>query len=287
MANPVCLSPLKFYDALEKQERYKSYAYGNTVPVVMPFNIIYPFQFIVPEAASQITQVYICDASINTRQTGNIASAFGELGLTIVEVNGYKVVIFPGIFPVLDIKYKGLYYLEVVSDAGDSYYSEVFCFTTMESDYIEIEYWNPEGDFQLANGVITFTNNFHFKILLPTELGKPEYSFEEEATRRLGYSFVESQVSKKIYKFNTILPEYLCDALRLVRLCSNKKLTSKGETYDMLSFEMDVDWQEQGDLASVNCEFEVDNIIVNLGGFQHELLGGDFSEDYNNDYKKQ
>ena len=115
-------------------------------------------------------------------------------------------------------------------------------------------------------------------------MGKPEYSFEEEATKRLGYSFIESQVSKKTYKFNTVIPEYICDAMRIIRLCSQKKITCKGETYDAITFNMEVDWQEQGDLASVTCEFDVDNIITNLGGFKHEAVGGDFNNDYNNDY---
>ena len=115
-------------------------------------------------------------------------------------------------------------------------------------------------------------------------MGKPEYSFEEEATKRLGYSFIESQVSKKTYRFNTVIPEYLCDAMRIIRLCSQKKITCKGETYNAITFNMEVDWQEQGDLASVTCEFDVDNIITNIGGFKREALGGDFNNDYNNDY---
>lgn len=287
MANPICLSPLKFYDSLDKQERFKSYSFGHTSPVIMPFNILHPFQLVVSNNVSGISAAYIVDANLGTRITSNIAPSLEEIGLTVKTVGSYKVVMLPGNFPLLDVKYEGEFYLQLIDNNNLAYYSEVFCFTNALDDCLELEYWNPESDFVIKNGIITFADNFHFKILLKSELGKPEYSFEEEATRRLGYSFVESQVSKKIYKFNTILPEYLCDALRLVRLCSNKKLTSKGETYDMLSFEMDVDWQEQGDLASVNCEFEVDNIIINLGGFQHKLLGGDFSEDYNNDYKKQ
>lgn len=285
MANPICLSPLKFYDALEKQERHKSYAYGYTSPVVMPFNILYPFQFVVAGNITSITSAYIYDANTNTAITTNIASALREDGLTIKTVGAYKVVMLPGIFPLQEIKFKGQYYLSLTANNGAIYYSEIFCFTNTPDKYLEIEYWNPESDFELKNGIITFADNFHFKILLDTELGKPEYSFEEEATNRLGYSFIESQVSKKIYKFNAILPEYMCDALRLVRLCSHKKLTSLGETYEMLSFEMDVDWQEQGDLASVNCEFEVDNVIANLGGFRYEPKGGDFDEEkFNNDF---
>ena len=50
-------------------------------------------------------------------------------------------------------------------------------------------------------------------MLLKGEIGKPEYNFEEESTKRLGYVYVESQVSKKTYMFNTVVPEYICEAL--------------------------------------------------------------------------
>ena len=287
MANPICLSPLKFYDALEKQERYKTYSYGHTSPVVMPLSILLPFQFSFTASTSRVMSAYIFDAQTDSALTENIASSLLEKGLSIKDrdVNGGKVLIYPGVFPLQEIKHEGLYYLSIKIDSV-TYYSEVFCFTNALDNYLEIEYWNPESDFELKNGIVTFIDNFKFKILVNAELGKPEYNFEEESTSRLGYNFIESQVSKKVYKFNALLPEYLCDALRLIRICSNKTLICKGETYEMLSFEMDVDWQEQGDLASVNCEFEVDNVIVNLGGFRFEKIGGDFNNDFNNDYKK-
>lgn len=279
MANPVCLSPLKFYDALEKQERYKSYAYGHVSPVIMPFNTIYPFQFVLPAGiTANIEACWLIRASDNS-VVSQIYTQLKEAGLSIT--NG--IVMFPGVFPINDIRFEGEYYLRFTI-GGERFYSEVFCFTNNTDDCLEIEYWNPEADFALRNGMVTFTNNFHFKVLLKSELGKPEYTFEEEATKRLGYNFIESQVSKKTYKFNAILPEYMCDALRLIRLCSNKILRSKGEEYEMLSFDMDVDWQDQGDLASVNCEFDIDNIIVNLGGFSYEKSGGDFNNDFNNDF---
>lgn len=280
MANPVCLSPLKFYDALEKQERYKSYAYGHVSPVIMPFNTLYPFQFVLPTGVgTKIGDCWLIRASDNST-VSQINTQLIEAGLSITN----RIVIFPGIFPISNIQFEGEYFLRLTI-GSKSFYSEVFCFTNNTDDCLEIEYWNPEADFTLKNGLVTFANNFHFKVLLKSELGKPEYGFEEEATKRLGYNFVESQVSKKTYRFNTVLPEYLCDALRLIRLCSNKILRSKGEEYEMLSFDMDVDWQNQGDLASVNCEFDVDNIIVNLGGFEYEKLGGDYNNDFNDDFK--
>ena len=101
----------------------------------------------------------------------------------------------------------------------------------------------------------------------------------------MGYAFIESQVSKKVYKFTFVAPEYLCDALRIVRLCDTKLIHSKRQMYELTTFNMDVEWQEQGDLASVECEFETDTVIANIGGYTPVLKGGDFNNDFNNDYK--
>lgn len=281
MANPICISPLKFYDDFHKQNRYRSFAYGHVAPLITNPNVVLPFQLIV---SGNVSEVYVRNANTNKRVTGNVVEKFKDAGLRNVSKNGYKVLLFLGIFPLSGvIDYEGQYWLEIYS--GGWYYSEVFCFDNNIDDCLKVEYWNPEGDFALKNGIIVLgSENFHFILLLKSELGKPEYSFEEEATKRLGYSFIESQVSKKTYKFNAVIPEYLCDAMRIIRLCSQKKITCKGETYDAITFNMEVDWQEQGDLASVTCEFDVDNIITNLGGFKHEAVGGDFNNDYNNDY---
>ena len=281
MANPICISPLKFYDDFHKQNRYRSFAYGHVAPLITNPNVVSPFQLIV---SGNVSEVYVRSADTNKRVTGNVVEKFKDAGLRNVSKNGYKILLFLGIFPLSGvIDYEGQYWLEIHS--GGWYYSEVFCFDNNIDDCLKVEYWNPEGDFALKNGIIVLgSENFHFILLLKSELGKPEYSFEEEATKRLGYSFIESQVSKKTYKFNTVIPEYLCDAMRIIRLCSQKKITCKGETYDAITFNMEVDWQEQGDLASVTCEFDVDNIITNLGGFKHENLGGDFNNDYSNDY---
>ena len=127
------------------------------------------------------------------------------------------------------------------------------------------------------------SDSFKFKCYLPTQIGKPEYDFEEEATERMGYTFIESQVSKKLYKFTFLAPEYLCDALRIVRLCNDKQITSKGQVYGLTTFNMKPEWEEQGDLAAVECEFETDTVISNIGGYE-PVLGGDFNNDFNNDF---
>lgn len=290
MANPICLSPLKFYDSVNKQNRYRSFAYGHVAPLITSPNVVTPFciNFGTQNAghSHNIAAVDLYDAKTNTL-VGRYREAFEDAGMHVEEINGSVVLWFLGVFPLSGvINHEGQYYLAIKEVLHDYVYSEVFCYTNNTDDCLRIEYWNPEGNLYVGGKYPIFPSEpgFHFILLLKSELGKPEYSFEEEATKRLGYSFIESQVSKKTYKFNTVVPEYLCDAMRIIRLCSNKTITSKGETYEAITFSMEVDWQEQGDLASVNCEFDVDNIITNLGGFKHENLGGDFNSDYNNDF---
>lgn len=296
MSNPVCISPLKFYDSLAKQSHRKSYAYGHISPLITKTRWVPAFQFIIPtqlyEDSTGIFSVHICDAKTNESIYAGVSNATGSyinLNYGVRTVDGYKVFMHTGKQPIPVTIPEGLYYIKIISDNSGiwTYYSEVFCFDNVTKDCLELEYWNETGNFAVKNGVIAFPADFHFKLLLKGEIGKPEYNFEEESTKRLGYIYVESQVSKKTYKFNTIVPEYICDALRLVRLCDNKIIRCKDDEYEAITFEMEAEWQTQGDLASVTCEFETDNVVANIGGFVPDKLGGDYNNDYNEDFDKE
>lgn len=281
MGKIVCLSPLAFYDNINKQNHRKSYAYNHISPLIMNLGIIDSFQFCIGDYDKniEISNVYL--VNYKTNKQIDIKSKLEENGLKLYNNDGYALVEYPGFLNIVVVE-EGFYYLKIILSNNNTYFSEIFCFTGSTDKCLEIRYSNPSSRFYLKNGIVDL-RQLSFVIRLQTELGKPEYSFEEESTKRLGYSFIESQVSKKVYKFNVILPEYQCDALRLIRLCSNKKLSTLDSDYEPITFEMDVDWQEQGDLASVNCQFDVDNIIYNRGGC---ITKGDFNNDFNNDFKK-
>ena len=280
--NPVCLSPLKFYDDFRKQSHRKSYAYGHIWPIVTSIYYIPSFQFVPNVPVNSLTEAYLIDIKNDNVASANLAGILYNTGFNIDTVDGFCVVMYTGQFPIQN-NFEGQYYLKLKFNNGLEFFSEIFCFTNALSDYIKLTYRNS-NNFYLKNAVISFAHNFTFSVYLKTEVGKPEYSFEEEGTKRLGYNFIESQVSKKIYKFNIVGPEFLCDALRLVRMCDNKIIKSKDEEYEALSFESDIDWQTQGDLASIDCEFEVDNIITNIGGVIPEFSGGAFNDDFSDDF---
>lgn len=277
------ISPLPFYDDISLQNHRKNYAFGQIYPLVIYKNMLLPFQFCVSNGNS-ISEAYLYTAK--GKHVANILPELKENGLTLKSYTGFKLIKYPGTLPVNSIKHEGQYYIGLRLNGGPVLYSDIFTVCNRVDDYLELEYSNSYN-FELKNGVIDFSDSFKFKCYLPTQIGKPEYDFEEEATERMGYTFIESQVSKKLYKFTFLAPEYLCDALRIVRLCNDRQITSKGQLYDLTTFNMKPEWEEQGDLAAVECEFETDTVISNIGGYEPELLGGDFNNDYNNDFDKQ
>ena len=277
------ISPLPFYDSLALQNHRKDYAYGQVYQLITYRNMLLPFQVVLSSGTS-VGWARLYD--FNTGKYIDITDSMKENGLVIKSFTDFKILKYPGTLPIVEIKHEGLYYLAISISGLDTIYSDLFTVTNRVSDYLLIEYSNSYN-FELKNGIVDFSDNFKFKCYLNTQIGKPEYDFEEEATERMGYTFVESQVSKKIYKFTFVAPEYLCDALRIVRLCENKQIISKLQTYDLTTFSMKPEWEDQGDLAAVECEFETDTVIANIGGYTPVLSGGDFNRDFNNDFKTE
>lgn len=274
------ISPLPFYDDIGLQNHRKDYAFGQVYQLITFKNLLLPFQIVLSENVNSLIKASLIN--FKTHEKVDITNSLVENGLTIKVYDGFSVLSYSGTLPIVEIKHEGQYYIELNTNEG-TLWSDVFTVTNNVDDYLLIEYGNSYN-FELKNGIVDFSNNFKFKCYVNSQVGKPEYTFEEEATERMGYSFIESQVSKKLYRFTFIAPEYLCDALRIVRLCENKKIFSKKQTYDLTTFNMEPDWQDQGDLAAVECEFETDTVVANIGGFNPKLLGGDFNSDFNEDY---
>lgn len=274
------ISPLPFYDDLKYQNHRKSYAFGQVFPLITYSNMLLPFQVVVSEGTG-IWSVTL--ESFDGADGFNITDDIKNKGLEFKEANGIKLIRYFGNFPLRTPIPEGLWYLKIIlegTEDNDTLYSDVFCVTNRVDDYLYVEYGNPYN-FEMKNGVVDFSGGFKFKCWLDTEIGKPSYDFEEAVTSRMGYDFIESQVSKKTYNFTFVAPEYLCDALRIVRLCANKIIRSKGLEYELTTFNMEPEWETQGDLAAVKCSFETDTVIANIGGYE---VTGDFNDDFNNDF---
>lgn len=279
------ISPLPFYDSIALQNHRKDYAFGQVYPLIVHSNILMPFQVVLSHGTS-VYRVRLHTDLIDENKYIDITPQMQDNGIHITQHSNFSILRYDGNLPVVDIGREGRYYLSIYVTGYGWIYSDVFTISNKVDDLLLLEYSNSYS-FELNTGLVDFSDNFKFRCYLATQIGKPEYNFEEEASERMGYTFIESQVSKKIFRFTFLAPEYLCDALRIIRLCDNKKIVSKNQTYDASTFTMSVEWEEQGDLAVVECEFETDTIISNIGGYAPTLLGGDFNNDFNNDFNKK
>ena len=68
--------------------------------------------------------------------------------------------------------------------------------------------------------------------------------------------------------------------LRIISYFANHFVSNKYSQSCLITPE----WQEQGDLASVEIEFETDTVVKKIGRGYTVPSGADFNGDYNNDY---
>lgn len=275
------LSPLPFYDSYKDWNHKSFQAFGELHPLIIHRNYLLPFQVIVKSANLNTLKVRLY--SYNTGNSIDITKSMLNSGLSVKQYGTFAILVYTGIGPISELKQEGQYYLRIELDSTSVLISDIFASRNNVDDCIKLEYSNSYN-FELKDGVIDFSDNFTFICYLPTQIGYPNYQFEETVTNRMGYSYMESQVSKKVYQFVFIAPEYLCDALRIVRMCETKRIISNDKAYEAINFNMSVEWQEQGNLAAVTCEFETDNVIANIGGLKQITNIGDFNKDFNKDF---
>ena len=153
------------------------------------------------------------------------------------------------------------------------------------SGYLKIDWWDIENLVFDAGQIVYKNPTFKNMLYLCTELGKPDYEFEEDGEERDGYFFPEKQISVKTFKCTILAPEYLCDVMRFIRMADYIHITDKyGREYDCDTFLITPKWQTQGDLASVEIEFQTATVVKKIG---RGYLGAnicDFNSDYNNDF---
>ena len=279
------ISVLPFYTNIDEQNHRKSYAYGEIYPLFSQAGMLLPFQIQRTHRNNAISQVrlYRKDGTL----VDTLTQAMTEAGLQIVPFSayGYDIILFPAVFPISQVNWMdGQYYL-TVRDGVQTWYSEIFTVVQNISSYLKIEWYNDD-DLVFDGGRFVFNNpQFHNFLYFATEVGKPEYTFEEEGESRDGFFFPEKQLSEKRYKCTILAPEYLCDVMRLIRMCDHVRVTDKyGRVYDCDQFLITPEWQEQGDLASVEIEFETDTVVKKIGRGYTVPSGADFNNDYNNDY---
>ena len=278
------ISVLPFYTSIDEQNHRKSYAYGKIYPLFAPADMLLPFQIIRNTRANDVTSVVLYDKT--GKQVADITTNMKETGLQIVRFQSfrYDVILYPSILPMPLNQLDGIYYM-TLSDGVQTWYSEMFTVVQDVSAYLKIQWWDVENLVFDAGQIVYTEPNYKNTLYLCTELGKPEYEFEEDGEERDGYFFPEKQIPVKTYKCTILAPEYLCDVMRFIRMADYIHITDKyGREYDCDTFLITPKWETQGDLASVEIEFKTNTVVKKIG--RGYILGnkGDFNEDFNTDF---
>ena len=261
-------SPLAFRKKESKATYEKWYAFGKNYAIPASANTLIPFQFTdvnVGEVQPDVIEV----VAVN-QETGEGIKTGVYVSRDDMPEHGSVLYVSPGKNSFREALPQGTYRAEF-SIGTQVYISIPFCVIPgieTSSKYLLIEYWNDEKIAYPGGFITTGANNdFRYQMYVPATICKPKYEFEEELTKRAGYKFLELQTSTKVYAFTFVAPEFICDAMRLIRLSDYIRITHDGEYYNALNFEFDVDWQEQLYLAAVDCQFETDSIIQKLPSF--------------------
>ena len=279
------LSVLPWYTSINEQNHRKSYAFGDIYPLFSPNKMLLPFQIMRPNRPDKLAlAVHLYDK--NGKQIAVLTDQMKETGLQIVQFPsmGYDVIVYPGTLPMaIDVPI-GIYYARIY-DGVQFWYSDMFTVVNDLSGYLKIEWFDVENLVFDAGTIVYQNPQFKNVLYLCTELGKPEYQFEEEGEDRDGYFFPEKQISEKTYRAMILAPEYLCDVMRFIRMADYVTVTDKyGRQYDCDTFLITPKWQTQGNLASVEIEFETATVVKKIGRGYIISQKGDYNNDYNNDF---
>lgn len=276
------LSPLPFYTDLRYQNAKKSYAYGKIFPLINLSGYILPFQIIRPhEESTTISLIGLYDCDGNYIQ--DIKQNMYNSGLEILQFPeyGYDIIKYSGIINI-GLSLRGTYYLRYV-DSSNEFFSEMFTWEGNVDKYTKISWWDDK-DTPFEGGHIDYSSQYKNYVYVDCEVGKPDYPFEEEGEDRDGFFFPEKQISYKLYKMVFLASEFLCDALRLVRMSDNMIVESDGITYRCDTFLITPKWEIQGDIASVETEFRTDTVVKKIGRAYVRVQRGSFNNDYNDDF---
>lgn len=255
------LMALPFYTNREEQHHRLPYVYGNIYPLLCGQDALLPFQIVTESDISNFR------ARLMDKDDNEVVSNFDQYignAMEFVESDGKYIALYKGA-GLDEVIPAGTFYIEITLSNGATYYSELFTTVCSTDGLIKIE-WRDFAPFASDDHYIYYDNDYTNRIYVKSDLGKPEYTFEEEGEERDGFFFPEKQLSTKTYRFSFLAPEYLCDALRMLRMSEDVFITDQyGNRYSADSILVTPEWLDSGDLANVSVEFTSNSVVKKLG----------------------
>ena len=274
---------MPWYTSIEQQNARKWWIYNRVSPLFTQAGFLLPFQILRPTQSATTLQdfrIYTKDGQLVGTYTSQVAP---YITVKRFQTRGYDVIIFVGNLPVFPSFLNGQYYARLRM-GNVYYYSEIFTVVNDIEPYLKIEWYDTE-DFVMDAGTIVYTNpSFKNVLYLDSSIAKPEYPFEEEGETRDGYFFPIKQISEKHYRFKFFASEYLLDVMRFIRMADFAQITYHGQTYSLDTFLITPDWEDNGDVANVEAEFDTATVAKKIGAGYIKSLRGDFNDDFNIDF---
>lgn len=249
--------PLRFYNAVEKQDRFKPHVNKTWVQYTDTTHL--------PEFQIQVASgCASCTVNLVSLSTGAETTVTQGSDFFFVTYTSFKYFIYARTVTLSTIT-EGGYYLKVTESGGTIHYSETFSVVNSLNGYTILVYYNTND-----LGGIDYGTSPPFKITLALDdvtFAKPEYVIEEEGTEDGdGNVLITFQRRVKLYKMWFYAPEYIADAISLIPLHDNVTLylnynetdQESGQIYD---FAMTAEWVETKGLAKITCEFRDQPVI--------------------------
>lgn len=266
------LSPLPWYTDIEQQNFRQPYSFGEVYPLYCFDGTCLPWQILRAKGdgniGSIVIQLYRKDGTFVKDLTDDFLNQGMYLDKTTSDE--YDIIMFYPQGQTWQIDEPGQYYM-TLDDETQMWFSEIFTVVpgAFLPAYLKIEWWD-DSNVEFDGGMVLYKADngslYHNELYLDSQICKPAYNYEEEGETRDGYFFPEKQLSSKTFQFVFVAPEYLCDCLRLARLADHVRITDRlGREYGCDTFLMSVEWQQQGNLASVTVEFTTDTVVKKIG----------------------
>lgn len=282
------LNPLPWYESIEEQGYRKPWAYGKVWPLLAHKDYFLPFQIVFPGAPTNI-KFYV--HQVESGRSFEITAAMTAAGYAVASGN-YVVGIYPALYRLdwatLGLDFNddfdesfggedhtsiGRYYLSMeyqIEGVTKHMYSEVMTLVEHTGCLLRLE-WFSYANLPYNGGEIVYSSSsvptYMNFLWIPADIAMPDYTFEEEGEERDGFFFATKQISEKTYRFAFLATEEICDALRIVGLSDVVSIVDQvGRRYMCDKFSMTPDWQQQGYLAAVACEFQTDTVVIRRAG---------------------
>jgi hypothetical protein len=154
------------------------------------------------------------------------------------------------------------YHYAVMQDGVNVWTSDYFLWVDDQNGLIKIEYSHPEDiTVDLPHlrtwGTLNNAQPWTFRVYLKTDIAKPTYQFNREVDTRNTVEYPYRRTRYKQYEFTAILSEYLADALSLIPIHANVRITHLGEIIYCDDFRMsEPRWiSGRGDMAEFDFTF--------------------------------